>query len=490
MPHNLLTPQQETLMRQEVKQLRLLTAQLSKSNKLLKDKATSLEKENKSLRFQIRLLSKKIKLLESEIINLKNQKKTYTGMIFKPNPKEKTRSQRGNKSGYIGSSRFNPKPEDIDQVINVKYDLCPDCGNKLKTYNRIYEHIVEDIVLPVKKTRVVKYQKCRQYCPHCRKEKIAFHENEIPNSNFGPVLSSLILFLKYKHNMSIPNIQNLLSVLFEMKITISGIQSQLSISKRHFENAYSDILRSIRASPVKHADETSWRIDGLNAWTWILCNELETYFQIEETRGAGVAKALIQSSDKDSVLVRDDYGAYTKLGLKHQSCWAHLLRKAKDYVSFEGSVASIKKLESELKQMFTDLSVFLETDPSQNEREIKYKDFLNSIDLIIKRKYKKDSYAQKIQKRIANQHENLLTAVLVKGVPLTNNLAERDLRPLVINRKISGGSRSRKGAEITAVNKSVVQTLNKRGIDLMNGLEMLIKGHSLEQVSSTYAENT
>ena len=63
---------------------------------------------------------------------------------------------------------------------------------------------------------------------------------------------------------------------------------------------------------------------------------------------------------------------------------------------------------------------------------------------------KKFQYAdvKTIQTRIKNQGKNLLTAVLHDDVPLTNNLAERALRPMVVMRKISGGSKSMTGAKL------------------------------------------
>ena len=67
--------------------------------------------------------------------------------------------------------------------------------------------------------------------------------------------------------------------------------------------------------------------------------------------------------------------------------------------------------------------------------------------------------AQAVQTRIKNQDKNLLTALRHADVPLTNNHAERQIRPLAVMRKISGGSRSSKGAATHAVNLSVVQTL-------------------------------
>ena len=86
----------------------------------------------------------------------------------------------------------------------------------------------------------------------------------------------------------------------------------------------------------------------------------------------------------------------------------------------------------------------------------------------------KQADAKKIQTRVKNQNTNLLTALLHRGVPLTNNHAERQIRPLAVQRKISGGSRSNDGAKTHAVNMSVVQTLTLRGKDIFSGIKKIL----------------
>ena len=84
---------------------------------------------------------------------------------------------------------------------------------------------------------------------------------------------------------------------------------------------------------------------------------------------------------------------------------------------------------------------------------------------------------KKIQTRIKNQGNNLITALIFKGVALTNNLAERGIRKAVVVRKISGGSRSDEGAETFAVNMSIIQTIRMRNQPLIPTLhDLLLKG--------------
>ena len=85
--------------------------------------------------------------------------------------------------------------------------------------------------------------------------------------------------------------------------------------------------------------------------------------------------------------------------------------------------------------------------------------------------------AKKVQTRLTNEGKEILTAILYEGVPLTNNLAERTVRPMVIFRKITGGSQSEDGAKTTAVLRSITQTIQMRKQPLIETLkEEFLKG--------------
>mgnify|MGYP001592694159 FL=1 len=73
--------------------------------------------------------------------------------------------------------------------------------------------------------------------------------------------------------------------------------------------------------------------------------------------------------------------------------------------------------------------------------------------------------------------EQILARFKNDGAPLTNNTAERAIRPMVVTRKISGGSKTPNGAKTHAVNMSVIETIVKRKLPLLNTLqEYLLEG--------------
>ena len=476
---HLLSPLQEQKLRAEARILRQDNARFKLRLEKALEKAEKLEEEKNQLKGQTQSDQDLIKELNEKIEQLELTQSTYAGMIFKSAAKnaiQRTLSgtplKRGGKLNHHGKTRDIPRS---DRTVEVTLNSCPDCGGELKAWDSFVSHTVEDIVLPVTKTIVTSYQKRRYYCSSCQKEVVGTHPNEVANSHFGMTTLSLIVLLKQKLHLPLSGIAFLLRTIWNLNITLPGIQTQLTIAKKLSLNPYQELLKQVRGSPIKHTDETTWKVLGKLFWAWIICTKDSSYITIEETRGGGVADRLLSGSAKTSVLIRDDYSGYKHLKMIHQSCWAHLLRKVRDYAKLEGSSEEVKHLKLELNEMFDNLDTIIKQPFNLSVREQHYQSYLNQIDQIIKRSYIHED-AKRVQVRITNQRENLLTALLHESVPLTNNQAERDLRGLVIQRKISGSSQSAGGAETTAILTSIVSTLNKRQIDLMDGITQLLRG--------------
>ena len=183
---------------------------------------------------------------------------------------------------------------------------------------------------------------------------------------------------------------------------------------------------------------------------------------------------MFAGSRQKDVLVRDDLSAYTSLPLDQQSCWSHLLRRCREYAEDPRHASpEVKALYALLKTMFVDLQNTLTGPYVLRARQSAHKIFKQRLDAIINTGYQHRD-AREIRGRILRQNTRLITAVLHKNVPLTNNLAERQLRPMVVTRKISGGSRSQEGAKTHAVNMSVFQSIRMQNQPLIPALKSLI----------------
>jgi len=475
---------------QELQQLRLETrdtrkriAMIERSWEQQKEKSQLLEQRNKLLEKKVNKLKQKNNILEKLIKELKDQlnqsdghKDSLINLIFKPNKKSNnddnvSARSRGAIIGHAGYGR--KKSSRVDQTKYIHLSHCPCCNNKLNQSSSYHIRTIEDIPLP-QATITTRYHIQRQWCGKCQKEVRGSPPGSLPGFRIGLNLISWLMVQKYSLRLPLNLISQSLKEQYECSLTTGAIQNTFHRLKHQFTDQYQQILAKIQRGRVKHADETGWRVNGQNNWCWLITNDKSAYYTITESRSKGVAKELIGKISK-GILVRDDYRAYQKLPLQQQSCWAHLLRKSHELSNSDNASDTVKVLHLELKKMFNEIQTIIDKPFKQKQRKKEYDQYLNKIRLIINRRYN-DQDSQKIQTRIRNQEKNLITAIINPNVPLTNNKAERQIRPMVVTRKISGGSQSKAGAQTHAVNMTIMQTLKLEGKNLFTGLRELLDG--------------
>ncbi len=88
---------------------------------------------------------------------------------------------------------------------------------------------------------------------------------------------------------------------------------------------------------------------------------------------------------------------------------------------------------------------------------------------------------QAVSKRLLRHEEELFQFLLVDGLSAHNNLAERSIRPLVVIRKISGGSRSAAGTQTRMALVSLFETWQARTMNPFQACLTLLTQTALPQ---------
>lgn len=469
-----MTPQEELeKLRNEARELRqrIATAErradlhaqgrqeLEDSKKQLEKKVKRLEAEVQELDQKKKELEDKVAILEARLAGITLHKDKLAGMIFKTNSTQQSdnyasRLRRGGQTGHKGQGR--KKPVKIDEEKIVYLSQCPRCESPLSRSNNSYERLVEDVVVPAV-TKVTNYTIERQYCTHCQKEVHGTPANALPGFRLGARALTVILFCKYRLRLPLEKIKESLELQYGLKVKVGALTNILEQLGKKLIPEYQAIIEEIRGSPVKHADETSWRVEGATNWCWAFLTPQAVAYTIEETRGKAVPDKML-GQHPTGILVRDDYASYEHLSMEQQSCWAHLLRNSRDCLKQETVSKEMKNLHTELTDLYGVINAIAQRPFEADERTGYHTLMKKKIEDIAKREYHAQD-AKSIQTRIRNQNTNLITAILHRDVPLTNNAAERQMRPMAVMRKISGGSRSNEGAKTTAVNMSIMQTI-------------------------------
>jgi hypothetical protein len=244
----------------------------------------------------------------------------------------------------------------------------------------------------------------------------------------------------------------------------SLVDAMHQLSKR-LKDVPNALIQDYRQAAVKHADETGWRTDGRNGYSWLFCTPQISIFRFRNSRSAAAAKEVFGNAPLPGVLVVDRYNGYNKMPSKIQYCYAHLLRALKDLEKDFPDNPEIKAFVEALAPQLAN-AMSLRTLPMTDKQFRRQAAKIKSEILDIIARQAKHPAIQKIQDIFREKADRLYHWTDDRSIPADNNLAERELRPLVIARKISFGSQSENGARTREILMTALHTLRKRTPDV------------------------
>ena len=334
--------------------------------------------------------------------------------------------------------------------------LCPECGAPLENKGWEKRSVVDT---PSQKPEKITFRLPRRYCPHCRRDFTPQPPGVLPKSLYGNQLIANTVEIYYLHGLPMGRISQYTGV---------GAGSLMDLFKRCarlFEGVIPRLIDEYRSAPVKHADETSWRTDGRNGYVWLFATPELSIFQFGKNRSSKVPQAIFGKAPLPGTVVVDRYAGYNKVPCEIQYCYAHLLRAVADLEKeFEGEAEIGEFVAVAAPQLA--LAIGLRRQPIADEEFYRRAARLRSE---IKATMARGAHHMGIRRiqDIFREHEPRLFHWSEKRVvPADNNLAERDLRPSVIARKVSFGSVTDAGAQVRGTLATVVTTLKKRQIEV------------------------
>ena len=438
-------------------------------------------KVNKYLR-TISRLREKIRKLQEEKEKLRHENKELKDIIFKTKrhrtqnntADNKVVKKRGAPFGHEGKTRN--KPKEIDETIEVEVKKCPYChSEELTKCKRYDEHIQEDIVLP--KVKVTKYRHHRYYCNNCKKISAGIGKEEIPGSYIGANAKGLANYMHYKSHMSYDKIRDLFLNLFNLAIEKSSVYGFDNQVKHKGNNIYEEIKTSLRKTNYLHVDETGWPNDGKGRWLWCMANKELIFYHINKRRSAKVVEETL-GANYQGVILSDFLNTYNKLNYKKQKCLVHLLRISKRLQERFSRSFRIKTFCKKLNKLIKNI---METHKNMQMHKISKTDIVelrgdikSRIKILLSLPLPYPA-ADKLRRKLKNMQHELITCLDSPYVPPHNNFVEQQIRPNVILRKITFGTRSEAGIENHQTIMSIIQTAilnNYPVLDLLKSLHL------------------
>ena len=430
-----------------------------------------LREENRRLRRQNSELTASLKEADG--------KKPAASPQFKSSVKRRGRKP-GRKAGHPAALRPLPDHIDVHQPVPLPKDAagresCPKCNTcllELEDQQRIVEDIIPSRIV------VTCYHTRSGWCPCCRKtvESRAMEQPpaaNIPHGQLGLNALATAMVLRIRHRLPFRQVRQVLVDLPGLWVSPGAVAAQVQRIADWFDGDYEKLMLELRCAPHVHADETSWRTGGKNGWLWAVTTPTRTLFHVDKSRGGKVIEKLLGKAF-GGTLVSDFYSAYSRMNCQKQKCLAHLLRELKD--SSEQSEAFAKgpffaRARRLVKQMLLLKKQWDTLDDAQYTMRVRRLE--SKLEQLATAEYE-EANAKRIARRM-RKHQKELTAFLWdKDLDGTNNAAERALRPAVVARKISGGSRSKNGAEAWATLASLMRTADQQGRRILETVKAML----------------
>ena len=246
------------------------------------------------------------------------------------------------------------------------------------------------------------------------------------------------------------------------------------------------IKRGLRRSALIHADETGLRVEGRLHFVHVASNSRLTHYTAAAGRGKTAIEAAGVLPRYRGTCVHDGWLSYTHYpDCRHALCGAHLLR---ELTYFEELSEMTEAWVSPLKELLPEMKGVAEREGAPAPAWL-VEDLTARYDRLVAEGQEAPPppdipqsawrQARSLLRRLAGRKEEVLRFLSDPSVPFDNNQAERDLRMVKLQQKVSGCFRTPEGARRFCRIRSYVSTVRKQGRGVLAALEGACRGAPL-----------
>ena len=444
---------------------------------LLQDKQIQLQQKQIGMQQeQIKTQQGQIQALEERIARLEKDSETSSKPPSSdPNKANRNQSLRkksgkkpGGQPGHPGKTRYQENP---DKVVHCQpVAQCSGCGAGLDITQSECVETRQEIDIPPIKAYVTEYQKMGITCQCGQRHVGQFPDHVTAHLQLAQRLKSFLVYLNVAHVLPYARLTQLMNDLFGIQICKRSIENALEETATKAMPVYHQIMTLIKQCKWVGSDETGCRVEGKRWWQWTWQSDLGSYYAIDQRRGYNVVKTHF-GEDYQGTLCHDCWSAHNNTVAKsgHQQCHPHIQRelmflikihkckwaydlntflaasqKARDRIFSEGFSPEIRT--SVIEEYHQKLKLFLVKNGTNND-------------------------TLRLQKRLIKHQHSILLFMSDATIPFHNNSSERAIRMAKVKQKISGGFRSRRGAERHAILLSIIETAKKQRLNILSAIQ-------------------
>jgi len=411
------------------------------------------------------------------------------GLKHRVKPRSKKGKSSGGQSGHQGHAL--QQVEKPDAVVTHRPERCEACQQELGATTGQVRERRQIAELPEIRMQVIEHQVQAIRCPACEHVTTAhFPAGVNAPAQYGPRMRALAVYLSQFQLLPMERVQELCLDVFGCSLSEGALANWLARAARTLEPSMSRLRELLGRSQMMHVDETGARVKGVLHWFHVTATAWLTYYAWHRKRGKEAMKSIGILPTYQGRLLHDRWSSYDGYGGEHSLCGAHLLRDCVEMAEQDKhpwaqnmydllvhmlhvaqqwrarGAKAVPKAERDalvlqyfevLQQGFAACQPRAPSPPKKPGRP-KQSEAKNLLDALLKRA------------------EQVLAFLDDLSVPFTNNQAERDLRMIKVQQKISGTFRSAQGATAFCAIRSYLSTMRKQGRSMLSAMAAVFEG--------------
>ncbi len=441
-----------------------------------------------ALQASVVLLTEQVEMLKEQLAKAKKDSSTSSkppsSDIVKPNKRtgkgRRGKRKQGGQPGHAKHERPAFPPGMLDGAWEYHLSACPVCGDALLPSDEAPKTI-QQIEIIQKPIRIDEHRGLAYWCDSCQKVHYAPLPPEVRKGGlFGPELTALVAYMKGTCHSSFSTIGKFLRDVLKVTVSRGYLRKLIAKVTDSLDHAYEELLSLLPGEEVVNVDETGHKEKGRRLWTWCFRAELYTLFRIDTSRGSQVIIDTL-GEEFDGVLGCDYFSAYRKymdtFDVRVQFCIAHLIRDVKFLLTLPDRRTQNygKRLRDAIRGMFEVIHRRDELKPATFTRRL-----AAARDVVMAKATKHVPPAKKAQnmaKRFRERGQAYFEFITTPNVEPTNNIAEQAIRFVVIDRRITQGTRGESGRRWCERIWTTLATCDRTGRDVLDFLHQTLLAH-------------
>jgi transposase len=379
-----------------------------------------------------------------------------------------------------------------DEVLIHPVLCCQHCHHDLRTQPADLPERRQVIDLPTKRLWVTEHRVEEKQCPRCfHLTRASFPAGVKAPAQYGTSIQTLATYLVEGQAVPYARASQLLQELLGVQLSAGSIASFVKTCHQQLAGVEKELKAALVKARVLNQDETGLRVGTAGWWVHVCSTDRLTHYAAHPSRGRPALDAIGIAPQFRGTSVHDGLVSYQGYGFTQALCNVHHLREL-TFVEEELK----QRWACKMKELLLEMKAEVERAKALGQHELDLlvlADFLRRYDELLTEGYQanppspppkkrtpgrpKQSPARNLLDRLAQSKWAVLRFLLDFAVPFDNNQAERDLRMIKVQQKVSGCFRTEVGVAMFCRIRSYLSTLRKQGMELLAALNHTLSGH-------------